>query len=107
MSIFTLAILYLTTSNLPWAWAAATAHKRSREELPPSRGQGQWLGGATPRPRPWVVAERSYPMSKEWWLRGSRRAERSYSTFKVRRGGSEEISLSKVRSSSCALLDQP
>ena len=46
-------------------------------------------------------------MSKEWWLRGSRRAERSYSTFKVRRGGSEEISLSKVRSSSCALLEQP
>ena len=24
-------------------------------------------------------------MSKEWWLRGRRRAERSYSTFKVRR----------------------
>ena len=30
-------------------------------------------------------------MSKEWWLRGRRRAERSYSTFKVRRGGREEI----------------
>ena len=25
-------------------------------------------------------------MSKEWWLRGRRRAERSYPTFKVRRG---------------------
>ena len=25
-------------------------------------------------------------MSKEWWLRGRRRAERSYSMFKVRRG---------------------
>ena len=23
---------------------------------------------------------------QEWWLRGRRRAERSYSTFKVRRG---------------------
>ena len=32
-------------------------------------------------------------MSKERWLRGRRRAERSYSTFKVRRGGCEEISL--------------
>ena len=26
------------------------------------------------------------PMSKEWWLHGHRGAERSYSTFKVRRG---------------------
>ena len=25
-------------------------------------------------------------MSKEWWLRGRRRAKRSYSTLKVRRG---------------------
>ena len=25
-------------------------------------------------------------MSKEWWLPGCRRAERSYSMFKVRRG---------------------
>ena len=41
------------------------------------------------------VAEtgRSYPRSKERWLRGHRRAERSYSTFKVRRGGGEEIPL--------------
>ena len=30
-------------------------------------------------------------MSKEWWLHGRRRAERSYSMFKVRRGGREEI----------------
>ena len=36
---------------------------------------------------------RSNPMSKEWWLHGHRRAERSYSTFKVRRGGREEIPL--------------
>ena len=49
--------------------------------------------GATPRPRPGVVAERSNPMSKEQWLRGCRRAKRSYSTFKVRRGVSEEIPL--------------
>ena len=38
-----------------------------------------------------MVAERSYPMSKERQLHGPRRAERSYSTFKVRRGSREEI----------------
>ena len=30
-------------------------------------------------------------MFKEQWLHGSRRAERSYSTFKVSRGGCEQI----------------
>ena len=30
-------------------------------------------------------------MSKEQWLRGRRRTERSYSTFKVRKGSCEEI----------------
>ena len=39
------------------------------------------------------VAQRSYRTSKEWWLRGCRRAERSYSTFKVGRGGGEETPL--------------
>ena len=32
-------------------------------------------------------------MSKKQWLRGRKRAERIYSTFKVRRGGCEEIPL--------------
>ena len=36
---------------------------------------------------------RSNPTSKEQWLRGHRRAERTYSMFKVRRGGREEIPL--------------
>ena len=44
-------------------------------------------------PRKSAASERSYPTSKEWWLRGRRRAERSYSTFKVRRGGCREIPL--------------
>ena len=39
------------------------------------------------------AAERSYPTSEERWLRGHRRAERSYSTFKVRRGGHKEMPL--------------
>ena len=41
--------------------------------------------GATPHPRSRAVAERSNPMSKEWQLSRHRRAERSYSMFKVRR----------------------
>ena len=39
------------------------------------------------------MAERSYHTSEEQRLRWCRRAERSYSTFKVRRGSSEEIPL--------------
>ena len=48
--------------------------------------EGLWPRGATLRPRSGAAAKRSNPMSKEWWLRGRRRAERSYSTIKVRRG---------------------
>ena len=55
--------------------------------------EGRLPRGVTPRPRPAVVAERSNPTSKERWLHRCRRAERSYSTFKVRRGGGEEIPL--------------
>ena len=40
-----------------------------------------------------MAAGRSYPTSKEWWLHGRRRAGRSYSTFKIRKGGGEEIPL--------------
>ena len=39
------------------------------------------------------MAKRSYPTSKERQLYRCRRAERSYSTFKVRRGSGEEIPL--------------
>ena len=39
------------------------------------------------------AAGRSYPTSEEQWLCRRRRAERGYSTFKVRRGGDEEITL--------------
>ena len=49
--------------------------------------------GATACPRSGAVAERSNTMSKEQWLCGCRRAKRSCSTFKVRRGGYEEIHL--------------
>ena len=48
--------------------------------------QGWWPRGATPCPRSGEVAERSNTISKEWWLHQRKTAERSYSTFKVRRG---------------------
>ena len=51
------------------------------------------MRGATPCPGSEEAAERSYYTSKEWRLCGCRKAERSYSTFKVRRGGCEEIPL--------------
>ena len=63
---------------------AATA-KRSHCSVPCTRG--------TPHPRSGATAERSNPKSKEQWLRGRRKAERSYSTFMVRRGDGEEIPL--------------
>ena len=40
----------------------------------------------TPCPRSGAVTKRSSPTSREQRLRRCRRAERSYSTFKVRRG---------------------
>ena len=48
-----------------------------------------------------AAAKRSNPTYKEKWLWGCRRAEKSYSMFKVRRSDS-----SKVSSSSCTLLEQ-
>jgi len=52
-----------------------------------------WPRGATPRLGSGAAAERSNSTPRERWLCGHRRAERSYSTFKVRRGCCEEISL--------------
>ena len=64
-----------------------------QEELPHIRGQVWRLGRATPCPRSGVAGKRSNPTSKEPWVQWRRRAKRSYSTFKVRRGGGEKISL--------------
>ena len=60
-----------------------------------------------PTPRSGVAVERSNPASTERLLHGWRRAGRSYSTFKVRRGGLRRYPSSKVMSSGCALLEQP
>ena len=45
------------------------------------------------RPEVRAAAEKSQPTSKGQQLHGCRSAERTYSMFKVRRGGSEEIPL--------------
>ena len=50
-------------------------------------------GRSYPTPEVGAAAQRSNPTSKERWLCGCRRAKRSYSTFKVRRGGPDEIPL--------------
>ena len=60
-----------------------------------------------PTPEVGAVAKRSNPMSKERQLHGHRRAERSYSTFKVRRGGRGEIPFIQSKGSGCALVEQP
>ena len=65
----------------------------AERSYPTSKVRGQWPRGATTCLRSGEAAERSNPTSKEQWLCGHRWAERSYSTFKVRKGGSEEIPL--------------
>ena len=60
--------------------------------------------GATPHPRSVAAAERSNSTSKKQRLHQHRRAERSYSKFKVRRGGREEIPLTQSKDASEKLL---
>ena len=56
-------------------------------------GEGQLLTAMLLRGPSHRLASARNPTSKERRLPGPRRAERSYSTFKVRRGGREEIRL--------------
>ena len=64
--------------------------------------------GAIPRPRPEAVAGRNYPTSKERCLRGWQEGLRG-ATPRSRSGGAmvSRYPSSKVRSSGCALLEQP
>ena len=70
---------------------------RATTEEQPRGGTARPTSGgpreASSRPRSGAAARRSNPTSKEQWPRGRRRAERTYSMFKVRRGGHEEIPL--------------
>ena len=78
------------------SYPTSEARVSVREELPHTRGQGWRPRGTTPRQRSGAAAERSNPTSKVQQLHGCRRAERSYSMFKVRRGGPGEIPLLQV-----------
>ena len=85
--------------------SVAAATDRSREELPHAQGKGR-------RPRApgcdgTGVAKRSYPTSKEQWLRGHRRTERSYSTFKVRRGDLVQGKEQRLRFAGAAVKKYP
>ena len=62
-------------------------------------------GGVTTCPRSGEAAKRINPTSKDWQLCGKRRTERSYSTFKIRRGSSEEIPLIQGKEQGCALME--
>ena len=72
-----------------------TVQKCGQVELPLTQGQGRRPRGATPCPQSGAAAERSNPTSNERLRRGCRRAERSYSTFKVM--GAAEVRETKVR----------
>ena len=52
----------------------ARAAAGRRYPTPPGPRPWRWPGGATPCPRPGVVAGRTNPTSKEPWQRGRRRA---------------------------------
>ena len=66
----------------------------SREELPHARGQGRWPGGAIPPPRSGGCVGAGGPRGAIPRSRSEGAAVRRYPS-------------SKVRSSSCALLEQP
>ena len=70
------------------------------EELPHVRCNGRRRRGTTPPWRSGAPPERSYLTSKEPLLCGRRRAQRSYSTFKVRRGGREKKPLTQGKEQS-------
>ena len=53
------------------------------------------------------MAERSNPTSKEQWLHGHRRAERSYSIFKVRRGDLVQGKEQRLRFAGAAMKRYP
>ena len=68
--------------------------RRGREELHHIRGQGRWLGGATQHPRSSACAGEGGPRGATPHSRSGGAAMRRYPS-------------SKVRSSGCALLEQP
>ena len=84
----------------------AARAQEGQEEILHVQGQEGRPRGATPRPRPGAAAEKSNPTSKEQRLCRHRRAERSYSRFKVSRGGGKKIPLIQGKEQHLHLLEQ-
>ena len=84
-----------------------TTQKHCLEELPFAWDQGQQPRGATPHPRSGVAAEMSNPRQKSGGCPGA--GEPRGATERSRTGGVAKrwYPSSKVRSSGCALLEQP
>ena len=77
-----MAELVALAQYLPWSWGQISwqcSGKKGEKSYP------------TPKVR--VAAKRSNRMFKERQLHGCRRAQSSYSMFKVRRGSREEVTL--------------
>ena len=79
--------------RLCFAGAAVKRYPMSKAKLMSPRLRSGVAAERSYPTRSGAVAKRSNPTTKEQWLCGCRRAERSYSTSKVRRGGCEEIPL--------------
>ena len=79
--------------RLRFAGAAGKRYPMSKAKLMSPRLRSGVAAERSYPTRSGAVAKRSNPTTKEQWLCGCRRAERSYSTSKVRRGGCEEIPL--------------
>ena len=67
----------------------------------------EWPRGATPCPRSGAAAEGSNLTSKELRLCGCRRAERTYSTCKVRRGDLVQGKEQRLRFAGAAVKRYP
>ena len=92
--------------ELPCVWGQGGG----REELPHVRGQGPWLGGATPCPHArgqgrWPGGPTPRPRSHGYASTGGPRG--AIPCWRSGRAVVRRYPLSKVRSSSCALLEQP
>ena len=82
-------------------------HSSGREEVPHVRGQGRRPGGASPCLRTGAAAGRSYPTSKEQWSPGTEGLRGAIPRSRSGGAAVRRYRSSKVRSSGCALLEQP
>ena len=105
-------ILYIAGCSRPPRSVAVRRYPspkvRGRDgERQAATAQGRRPRGASPRPRSGVAAERSNPITTERLLPGA--GGRRGATPRSRSGGAavRRYPSSKVRSSSCALLEQP